>query len=85
MVPNANFRGIVNNLLGIEEYNLIVVQRNDKYGFLDLKGEAVLGLLYANAFLGTESGVTDYYATKLNGEQIKIKDELNKIQYNKID
>ena len=85
VVPNANFKGIVNNLLGIEEYNLIVVQRNDKYGFLDLKGEAVLGLLYANAFLGTESGVTDYYATKLNGEQIKIKDELNKIQYNKID
>ena len=85
VVPNANFKGIVNNLLGIEEYNLIVVQRYDKYGFLDLKGEAVLGLKYANAFLGTESGVTDYYATKLNGEQIKIKDELNKIQYNKID
>lgn len=85
IVSNITFNGIVNNLLGIEEYNLIVVQRYGKYGFLDLKGEAVLGLVYTNAFLGTESGVTDYYATKITGEQIKIKDELNKIQYNKID
>ena len=60
-----DFKGIVNNLLGIEEYNLIVVQRYGNYGFLDLKGEAVLGLIYADAFLGTESGVTDYYATKM--------------------
>ena len=39
----------------------------------------------SKVFLGLESGKTDYYAIKNNGEQINIIDELNRTQYNKID
>ena len=85
VVSNVNNRGIINNLMIIKEYNLVVVQNNTKYGFMDLNGKPVLGVVYANAFLETISGVTDYCAIDGSGNTIKIIDELKNKGYEKVE
>ena len=85
VVSNVNNRGIINNLMIIKEYNLVVVYNNKHYGFMDLNGKPVLGVVYTNAFLETTSGVTDYCAIDDNGNTIKIIDELKNRGYEKVE
>ena len=75
--------GIVSGLMLIKEYKLVVVQKNGYYGFMDLNGNSALGLIFTNAFIETESGISDYYAMDYYGNRIKIVDELEKKGYRK--
>ena len=85
IASNINNRGIINNLMIIKEYNLVVVHNYDRYGFMDLNGKPVLGVVFKNAFLETTSGVTDYCAIDSNGNEIKVIEELKKIGYTKVE
>ena len=80
---NNENRGIVSALMLIKDYNLVVVQKYGYYGFMDINGNRVLGLVYTNAYIETSSGVSNYYATDKDGNKINIIEELEKIGYNK--
>ena len=79
-----NSRGIVNNLMVIKDYNLVVVQNNGYYGFMDTNGKPALALIYSSAYIETTSGVTDYYAVDKDGKTIKVIDEIKKKGYTKV-
>ena len=85
-IPNnvSDNKGIVSSLMLIKDYNLVVFQKYGFYGFMDMNGNSALGVVFTNAFIETESGVSDYYAIHLNGNRIRIADELEKKGYTKI-
>jgi hypothetical protein len=68
----------------IKECNLVVVKDHEMYGFMNLDGKPVLGVIYTNVFLETVGGVTDYCAIYKRGEQmeqIKIVDKFKEAGY----
>lgn len=75
----------ISSLIVIKDYDIIVVKKNNQYGFMDLQGKNVLGLIYNEAYLETTSEQTNYYATYGNGSQIEITEELKKLGYKKND
>lgn len=83
LASSGENRGIVSGLLVVKEYNLVVVQKYNSYGFMDTNGYRALGVMYENAYIETSSGVSNYYATDKDGNKINIIEELEKIGYNK--
>lgn len=77
-------RGVTSNLMVIKDYNIIVVQKYNYYGFMDIQGKPALGLTYSDAYIETTSGQTYYYAIDRLGKQIQVIEELKNRGYNKI-
>ena len=77
-------RGVTSNLMVIKDYNIIVVQKYNYYGFMDIQGKPALGLTYSDAYIETTSGQTYYYAIDRFGKQIQVIEELKNRGYNKI-
>lgn len=77
-------RGVTSNLMIIKDYNIIVVQKYNYYGFMDIQGKPALGLTYSDAYIETTSGQTYYYAIDRLGKQIQVIEELKNRGYNKI-
>ena len=76
-------RGTVANLMVIEDYNVVVVQKYGYYGFMDLKGKPALGLTYTDAYMETTSGKVDYYTVDREGKTLSVTEELEKRGYTK--
>ena len=76
-------RGTTSNLMVIEDYNILVVEKYDQYGFMDLNGRPT-GLVYKDTYLETTSGLTNYYAVDKNGNIINVIEELEKRGYTKV-
>ena len=85
-IPNnvSDNKGIVSALMLIKDYNLVVFQKYGFYGFMDMNGNSALGVVFTNAFIETESGVSDYYAIHMDGYRIRVADELEKRGYTKV-
>lgn len=72
-------RGTVTNLMLIKEYNVILVQKYQKYGFLNIDGNPASNMIYQDAFIETTSGKKDYYVVDGNGNTLRVEDELRKV------
>ena len=72
-------RGTVTNLLLIKEYNVILVQKYQKYGFLNVDGNPASNMIYQDAFIETTSGKKDYFVVDGNGNTLRVEDELRKV------
>ena len=72
-------RGTVTNLLLIKEYNVILVQKYQKYGFLSVDGNPASNMIYQDAFIETTSGKKDYFVVDGNGNTLRVEDELRKV------
>lgn len=72
----SNSTGTTSNLMVIEDYNVVVVKNNDRYGLLTGEGKPASGLIYLDAFIEKSEGKKDYYMTDSNGNKIKIIDLL---------
>ena len=72
-------RGTVANLMLIPEYNIILVQKYQRYGFINLDGNPASSLIYQDAFIETTSGKKDYFVKDMNGNELRVEDELRKV------
>ena len=72
-------RGTVTNLLLIKEYNVILVQKYQKYGFLNVDGNPASNMIYQDAFIEKTSGKKDYFVVDGNGNTLRVEDELRKV------
>lgn len=64
-------RGTVSNLLLIEEFGVVVVSRNRRYGFLESTGEEI-PLSFTDMYMETEAGNTNYYMVYTDGKAYDI-------------
>ena len=85
-IENGDFDGIgcVTKMARGVTSNIIVVQKYNYYGFMDIQGKPALGLTYSDAYIETTSGQTYYYAIDRFGKQIQVIEELKNRGYNKI-
>ena len=72
-------RGTITNLMLIKEYDVILVQKYQKYGFLNVDGNPASNMIYQDAFIETTSGKKDYFVVDGNGNTLRVEDELRKV------
>lgn len=80
------------NVMVLSDYNIIVVQRNEKYGFMDIDGKVALPPIYSDVYMETTSEKKSYYMvltekdanTNVESEKTyNVIEELEKKGYNK--
>lgn len=72
-------RGTVTNLMLIKEFNVILVQKYQNYGFLNIDGNPASNMIYQDAFIETTSGKKDYFVVDGSGNTLRVEDELRKV------
>ena len=73
-VNNTN-KKTTGNLLTIDEYELIVVENNGKYGLINVDGKEILSATATDMFSITNAGVK-YYYMKMNEKTYNIESDL---------
>lgn len=70
----TNTQGISSNLLLLQEYDIIIVGKNEKYGGINLNGEEALPIVADDVYMQTSAGEHKYYMTRNQNGQIQTKD-----------
>lgn len=64
-----------NNLLTIDEYELIIVEKNKAYGLIDINAKEILPVTATDMYSITNAGIKTYYM-QLNGKIYNIETDL---------
>ena len=79
-------RGTVSNLMVLEEYGMVIVQKQGKYyGFMNNDGILPIGAAFTDIFAETITGQKNYYMVYYkDGKTYNATQELEKAGYSKI-
>ena len=79
-------RGTATNLMVIEEYGMIVVQKQGTYyGFMNQDGVLPIGVAFTDIYAETTSGQKNYFMVRSNnGKTYNVIEVLEKIGYSKV-
>ena len=81
-------RGTVSNVMVIEDYRIVIVEKNGLYGFLDQDGKEPFSIPFLDIYKETTSGQTNYYLVyQKNGNSYTDNaiEDLEKAGYKKIE
>jgi len=77
--------GTTSNLMVIEDYEVVVVKKNNHYGFMDTDGKPAIGLKCSDVYMETMAGNTNYYmVSDIEHKTENVIEELEKMGYTKV-
>lgn len=80
---SSTTKATTSNVMVIEDYDVVVVKKNNYYGFMDINGKPAIGQVFSDVYMETFSGITKYYMVS-NEKSYNVIEELEKMGYSKV-
>lgn len=72
------------NIMALEDYHLLIIEKNGYYGFLDVDtGDEPLGVSLTDIYMETREGNINYYFIGKNGSTYNVIEQLENYGYTK--